>query len=204
MLLKVGKCLAGAAASIAMLQTDTALVDSALSDLADSAITETVQPDMPLLSILLQKGLFERVAGGLQAQLIKCLSADPNPPPLIFADFESPPPASLDIADARSILLPATISLLASKGYYAQASALCVFHTQLHPAFASFESGMQHLQPYLHAHQKLLISDSKVLNYSSFESWPLPSILSELHNSLSMLVVAGIDRMASDNYKDYF
>lgn len=204
MSVKVSKCPAGAAASIALLQTDTALVDSALHDLADSAVTDTMEPDLPLLSILLQKGVFERVAGGLQAQLIKCLSADPTPPPLIFADFDCPPPASHDIDDPRSILLPATISLLASKGCYAQAAALCVFHTQLHPAFASFESGMQHLHPYLHAHQKLLISDSKVLKYSSLESWPLPSILSEVHNSLSMLLLAGIDRMANDNYKDYF
>ena len=202
-MLTISKCVAGAAASIALLQTDTALIDGALHDLADSAITDTVKPDLPLLSILLQKGLFERVAGGLQAQLIKCLSADPNPPPMLSIDFEGSP-ALHDNADARSTLLPATISLLTSKGYYAQASALCVFHTQLHPAFASFESGMQYLYPYLIAHRHLLASDSKVLKYNVIESWPLPSTLSELQKSLSMLLAASIDRMTSDNYQDYF
>ena len=199
----IGKCIAGAAASIALLQTDIALVDGALHDLADNAITDTVHPDLPLLSILLQKGLFERVAGGLQAQLIKCLSAGPNPPPMFSAEYECCP-ALHDIADARSTLLPATIALLTSKGYYAQASALCVFHTQLHPAFASFESGMQYLHPYLNAHQQLLASDSKVLKCNVVESWPLPSTLSELQRSLPLLLAAGIDRMTSDNYKDYF
>ena len=201
--LTISKCFAGAAASIALLQTDTALVDGALHDLADSAITDTVEPDLPLLSILLQKGLFERVAGGLQAQLIKCLSADPNPPPMLCVDFECSP-ALHDTADARSTLLPATISLLTSKGYYAQASALCVFHTQLHPAFASFESGMQYLCPYLIAHQQSLASDSKVLNCNVVESWPVPSTLSELQKSLSILLAASIDRMTSDNYQDNF
>ena len=202
-MLTISKCTAGAAAPIALLQTDPALVDSALHDLADSAITDTVKPDLSLLSILLQKGLFERVAGGLQAQLIKCLSADPNPPPMFSVDSNCSP-AFFDIADARSTLLPATISLLTSKGYYAQASALCVFHAQLHPAFSSFESGMQYLYPYLTAHQQLLASDNKVLNYSVVESWPLPSTLSELQKSLSVLLASGIDRMTKDHYTDYF
>ena len=196
------KCVAGAAASIALLQTDTALVDGALHDLADRAITDTVKPDLFLLSILLQKGLFERVAGGLQAQLIKCLSADPTPPPMFSADSQCSP-ALHDIADTRTTLLPATISLLTGEGYYAQAAALCVFHTQLHPAFSSFEPGMQYLYPYLIAHQQLLASDSE-LKCNVVESWPLPSTLSELQKSLPVLLAAGIDRIRHDNYIDYF
>ena len=162
-----------------------------------------MEPDLPLLSILLQKGFFERVAGGLQAQLIKCLSADPQPPPMIFADSKPPLPALRDTADARSILLPATTSLLASKGYYAQASSLSVFHIQLHPAFASFESGMQYLHPYLSAHQHLVTSDGKVC-CNVTESWPLPSTLSKLQESLPTLLAAGVDRMMTDNYNDHF
>lgn len=176
------------------------MVDSCLHDLADSAITETVEPNLPLLTILLEKGLFERVAGGLQAQLIKCLSANPWPRPMLSDDLLFPPPAPHNIVDARSILLPAAISLLTAKGYYAQASGLCCFHTQLHPAFASVESGMQYLHPYLVAHQQLMTPDSKMRHCNVTDSWPLPVTLSKVQDSLPVLLAAAVDHMKNDSY----
>ena len=191
--------IAGPAASIALLQTDTDLVDSALHDLADSAITETVEPNLPLLTIVLEKGLFDKVASGLQAQLVKCLSANPCPPAMFSSANDLPSPTSHDIADARSILLPATISLLTSRGYYAQASGLCVFHTQLQPAFASFESGMQYLYPYLLAYQQLMTCPDSRVRCNMTDSWPLPVTLSKVQDSLPILLAAAVDRMKSDN-----
>lgn len=196
------KCIAGAAASIALLQFDAALVNSALHDLADKAITDTVKPDLPLLSILLKKGLFERVAGGLQSQLLKCLSASPQTPLMVFAQSSSPVDTMLNVTDARSILLPATISLLVSKGYYAQAAALCAYHTHLHPAFASFESGMQQLLPYLNSHQEIGKSDSSFCCMP--ESWPLPTTLFTVQNLLPKLLATATERMTTDGYNHFF
>ena len=198
-------CLTGTAASIALLglQFDSALAKSAVQDLADKTTTHNVHPDLALLTILLEKGLFEKVAGGLQAQLLKLLSAESPPPALVFADSALAPTPSHKTADARSILLPATISLLVSKGYYAQAACLCAYHTHLHPAFANFESGMQQLMPYLRSHQDRVVSgDSVYCNVS--DSWPLPLTLFRVHSSLPHLLAAATEQMTVDNYNSFF
>ncbi|KAL0036267.1 hypothetical protein WJX79_010808 [Trebouxia sp. C0005] len=115
---------AGASAAISLLQSDATLIKSALHDLADKAIVNVVKPDLALLSVLLDKGLFEKVAAGLQAQLITVLSSDPQPPSLEPYLSTSSSAVSYDDILAESILLPATVSLLTAQGYYAQAAAL--------------------------------------------------------------------------------
>ena len=71
---------AGASPAVSLLQSDATLANSALHDLADKAITDVVKPDSAMLTVLLDKGRFDKVAGGLQAQLIKILSSDSASP----------------------------------------------------------------------------------------------------------------------------
>ena len=188
--------LAGVSATISLLQPDSALASSALHDLADTAIVDVIQPDLPLLAVLLDKGLFDKVAGGLQAQLVKALTADPDPPLLPFPACTSIP--SSDRVDARSVLLPATIFLLTAQGCYAQAAALCIFHTHAHPAFANFESGVQRLPPYLTSFKENLDTCDAVSTLSP-ATWSLPRTLIRVFQSLSTMAAASIERMHADN-----
>ena len=185
-----------------MLQSDTTLVNSALHDLADKAIVNVVKPDLALLSVLLDKRLFEKVAGGLQAQLINALSSDPQPPSLEPYLSTSSSPVACDDIHAESILLPATVSLLTAQGYYAQAAALCMYHTHAHPAFANFESGMQQLQPYLTSFQQHSRS-SNVTVADVSATWPLPQTLVRVHESMHASFDAALERMKADNYESF-
>jgi hypothetical protein len=197
---KHGFCVcAGASAAISLLQSDATLVKSALHDLADKAIVNVVKPDLALLSVLLDKGLFEKVAGGLQAQLIKVLSSDPQPPSLEPYTSISSSAVPCDDIHAESILLPATVSLLTAQGYYAQAAALCMYQTHAHPAFANFESGLQQLLPYLTSFQENSRSSNVTLADVS-ASWPLPQTLVRLHESMHARLSAALERMKADNY----
>ena len=185
-----------------MLQSDATLVNSALHDLADKAIVNVVKPDLALLSVLLDKRLFEKVAGGLQAQLIIVLSSDPQPPSLEPYLSTSSSPVACDDIHAESILLPATVSLLTAQGYYAQAAALCMYHTHAHPAFANFESGLQQLQPYLTSFQQHSRS-SNVTVADVSASWPLPQTLVRVHESMHASFDAALERMKADNYESF-
>ncbi len=193
---------AGAAATISLLQSDSALVNSALHELADKAIVHVVKPDLALLAVLLDRGLFDKVAEGLQAQLIKVLSADHNIPPLLSPGYPSPSVPAHEYIDARTIILPATISLLAAQGCYAQAAALCVYHTRFHHAFANFESGMQQLLPYLKGHQEVVTAGGASCD-NLHASWPLPQTLIRVQKSLDAMLAASIERMQADNYDNF-
>ncbi len=185
-----------------MLQSDATLVNSALHDLADKAIVDVVKPDLALLSVLLDKGLFEKVAAGLQAQLINVLSSDPRPPSLEPYLSTSSSVVSCDEIRAESILIPATVSLLIAQGCYAQAAALCIYHTHAHPAFANFESGLQQLQPYLTSFQENSRSSSVTVADVS-ASWPLPQTLVRVHESMHAKFEAALERMKADNYESF-
>lgn len=186
-----------------MLQSDATLVNSALHDLADKAIVSVVKPDLALLSVLLDKGLFENVAAGLQAQLIKVLSSESQPPSLEpYLSTSSPSAVSFDDIHAESILIPATVALLIAQGCYAQAAALCMYHTHAHPAFANFESGLQHLQPYLTSFQENSRS-SNVTVADVSASWPLPQTLVRVHESMHARFEAALERMKADNYESF-
>lgn len=157
-----------------------------------------MKPNLALLSVLLDKAVFNKVAGGLQSQLIKILSADANPPPLLLAGPD-PPSMAHDYIDARAVLLPATISLLAAQGYYAQAAALCKYHTHVHPSFSSFESGLPLLFPYLKSHLEVVTVD--IAAYGQFPfSWPLPQTLQRVYKSLERMLAFSIERMQADKY----
>lgn len=163
-----------------------------------------VKPDLALLSVLLDKGLFNKVAAGLQAQLLQVLSSDPQPPSLepYLSTPSSSAADSCDAIHAESILLPATVSLLIAQGCYAQAAALCMYHTHAHPAFASFESGLQQLQPYLTSFQKnSTLSNVTVADVSA--SWPLPQTLVRVHESMHARFEAALERMKADNYESF-
>ncbi|DBB06293.1 hypothetical protein WJX77_007210 [Trebouxia sp. C0004] len=191
---------AGASAAISLLQSDATLLKSALHNLADKAIVNVVKPDLALLSVLLDKGLFDKVAGGLQAQLLKVLSSDPQPPSL--EPYISTPSSAVSCDDihAESILLPATVSLLTAQGYYAQAAALCMYQTHAHPAFANFESGLQQLQPYLTSFQENSRSNNVTVADVS-ASWPLPQTLVRVHESMHARFDAALERLKADNYE---
>ena len=190
---------AGVSPAIALLLPEPTLASSVLHDLADEAIIDVVKPDLALLTVLLDKELFDKVAGGLQAQLIKLLSSDAAPPFILLLPSETIPSLCLHHAHPRSILLPALVSLLTAQGYYAQAAALCMYHTHIHPAFHNVEIGLQQLLPYLvNAKKSVKACNIAVADFST--SWPLPHSLFRVSSSLSALLDAAMERMKVDNY----
>ena len=77
-----------------------------------------------------------------------------------------------------------------------------MYHTHAHPGFASFESGLQQLQPYLTSFQKNSTS-SNVTVADVSASWPLPQTLVRVHESMHARFEAALERMKADNYESF-
>ena len=148
--------LAGESATVALLQSNSALIDGVVNDLAHEAITDVITPSLALLTVLLEKGLFSRIAESLQIQFL--LSLRRSSPPTLLSSNSYTGDSTSDakhIVDARSLLIPATASLLVSQGCFAQAADLCFFHLKAHPAFANLEFGLHLLPPYIRENQRI-------------------------------------------------
>ena len=142
---------------MAILQSNSALIDSVMNDLADETIIDVVTPSLSLLAVLLEKGLFSKIAESLQAQFLVLLQTS-SPPALLqsISTAEDQSPDATSVVDARTLLIPATTALLVSQGCFAQAAALCFYHLKAHPAFANLEFGLHLLAPYIRENQKIL------------------------------------------------
>ena len=190
---------AGSSPAIALLLPESTLASSVLHDLADEAILDVVKPDLALLTVLLDKGLFDKVAGSLQAQLIRVLTSDTVPPFIRVHPSKIIPSLCPHNGDPRSILLPAIVSLLTAQGYYAQAAALCMYHTQTHPVFQNVETGLQQLLPYL-VNAKKSVEACNLAVADCSKSWPLPQTLFRVSCFLGALLDAAMVRMKLDDY----
>ena len=148
---------AGESATLALLQSNSALIDSVMNDLADEAIIDVVTSSLSLLAVLLEKGLFSKIAESLRAQFLILLQTS-IPPALLPSNptVDDSFPDATRTVDARTLLIPATASLLVSQGCFAQAAALCFYHLKAHPAFANLEFGLHLLGPYIRENQKIL------------------------------------------------
>lgn len=183
-----------------MLQSDPALADSALRDLADEAITSVIVPSLCLLAVLLERRLFSKVAPSLQKQLLEVLLQSDNPslgpPACALSSTDACHAHEVHHApDAESILIPATVSLLVNQGSYAQAADLCMYHLKMHPVFANVESGLPWLLLYVSRHQEIF--ESPVWSPQVLR-WPLPQTLSRLSAALGAMLADAVKRMQSE------
>lgn len=182
---------AGLAVAINLLQPNTSLTANNMQHLNMKSTDSSVQPDLVLLALLLDTGLFEQANGALQAGLVRTLMQTSGPPP--FADGNL-------ILDASTIMLPSMVAQFTRQGYYAQAAELCAYHTGLHPAYYSLNAGLQRLQPYLsaqtqHTHAGL---DSSCFSESS----AVPNTMARLGQRLSSSAELALQRMSEDKFDE--
>ena len=191
---------AGVCATIAILSGDNVLIESTMNDLADEAIVNFVTPNLPLLAVLLERGLFSNVAESLQLQLLNLLQKPATPPSLLqTSDSAFPVAQDSQNADfmASSIMLPASIFLLVSQGCYAQASGLCMYHVKYHDAFKNVESGLKCLALYVSKHQEALKCSPESPQPAD---WPVPQTILKLSSALVDLLTATTNRMRTDSF----
>lgn len=180
-------CLAGLAVAMSLLQPDAGLTAKAVQLLKAKSTDSLVQPDLLLLSLLLDRGLLEDVNGALQAGLARALVSSPNPQSF---------PADTKILSTSTVLLPTMVAHFAQQGCYAQAAEMCAHHTALHPAYFSLSAGLQRLQPYLSA---LRQHEQAVLDVCSCTGqWPLPNTLLRLSHMLSANAELALKQMSQD------
>lgn len=176
---------------MALLQPESDLTAAALEELSAKATDNRVQPDAALLAVLLDKGLFDKASGGLQAQLIRGISDNAEAPQLGIQKHGW---------QANSILIPALIAHLAAKGWYAQAAEVCAYHSLLHPSYRSWEIGLQRLPPYLQAHSQHSYAKLAMANFP--QNWPLPVALRRLLTQLPSFAAVALQHMRENSFSE--
>ena len=171
---------------MSLLQPDAALTAKAMQHLRAKG-GSLIQPDLLLLSLLLDRGLFENVNGALQTGLARALINSPE-----HQSFS----VDINIHSASTILLSSMVVHFAAQRCYAQAAEVCAHHTALHSAYFSLSAGLQRLQPYLRA---LRLHDNAGLDvHNCVATWPLPNTLLRLGKMLSSRAELALEQMSQD------
>ena len=177
--------------AINLLQPNTSLTASNMQHLKMKGTDSSVQPDLVLLALLLDGGLFEQASGALQAELVRTLMQSSGHPP--FADENR-------ILDASTIIFPSMVAQFTRQGYCAQAAELSAHHTGLHPAYYSLNAGLQRLQPYLSAQRQHTHAGIDSSCFSDISA--VPNTLARLGQRLSSSAELALQKMGEDKFDE--